>query len=72
MLDMTNESITISLERYNELFTLLECIERDHKTIFECRNKDDAFSAEKLSFAMTNLGVNARYALDYLKGRKMK
>lgn len=67
-----NESITLSLDRFHEIFNLVECIERDHKILFDCRKKDDAYSVEKTSFAMTNMGANIRYTLNYLKGDKLK
>lgn len=66
------ESITISLDRFHEIFNLVQCIERDYKTISECKLKTDGLSVDRTRWAMDNMGVNIQWTLGYLKGNKLK
>lgn len=66
------ESITISLNRFHEILNLVQCIERDHKTISECKGKTDGLSIDRTRWAMDNMGANIQYTLNYLKGNKLK
>lgn len=66
------ESITISLDRFHEIFNLVQCIEHDYKTISECRLKTDSVSIDRTRWAMDNMGVNVQYTLKYLKGHPLK
>lgn len=67
-----SESITISLDRFHEIFNLVQRIERDYKTISECRLKTDGLSIDRNRWAMDNMGVNIQYMLNYLKGNPLK
>lgn len=66
-----NESVTISLSRFNELLLGAERINNNFDTFLKNRNKTDEISIQQTRYSLDYLGSNIRSHLDYLKGKEL-
>lgn len=66
-----NESVTISLSRFNELLLGAERINNNFDVFLKNRNKTDAISIDQARYLLDDLASNIRSHLGYLKGKEL-